>query len=66
MGIAWGLSQSSPAFRARLTEFRGRGMQPIEARVALARCACRLAYRMLLSQEPYHEERYSRSRRRGR
>jgi len=36
---------------------RGRGMRPIEARVALARYACRLAHRMLQTQEPFDEER---------
>jgi hypothetical protein len=46
--------------------FRGRGMRPIEARVALARCACRLTHRLPLSQQPYDEQRYSRSRCRGR
>jgi transposase len=62
MGIAWGLSQHCEAFRARDRELRGRGMRPIEARVALARHACRLCHRMLQSQEPFEEERYARTR----
>ena len=67
MGIAWGLSQHSAAFRQRDRELRGRGMRPIEARVALARHACRLCHRMLQSQQPFDEERYARTRhRRGR
>jgi transposase len=67
MGIAWGLSQHCEAFRERDRELRGRGMRPIEARVALARNACRLCHRMLQRQEPFDEERYARARlRRGR
>jgi transposase len=66
MGIAWGLSQHSPAFRARDAELRARGMRPIQARVALARHACRLAWRLLHSQEPFDERRYARTRQRGR
>jgi transposase len=46
MGIAWGLSRFSPSFAARDREYRGRGITPIQARVALARHACRLAYRL--------------------
>lgn len=67
MSIAWGLSQHCGAFRERDRELRGRGMRPIEARVALARHACRLCHRMLQTQQPFEEERYSRARhRRGR
>jgi transposase len=67
MGIAWGLSQHSLSFRERDRELRGRGMRPIEARVALARHACRLCHRMLQSQQPFDERRYARARhRRGR
>lgn len=62
MGIAWGLSQHSDSFRQRDRELRGRGMQPIEARVALARHACRLCFALLSSQQPFDEERYRRSR----
>jgi transposase len=62
MGIAWGLSQRSPAFRRRDREFRARGMEPIEARVALARHACRLCFALLQTQRPFDEERYSRAR----
>jgi hypothetical protein len=47
MGIAWGLAQHSRAFAERDRELRARGMEAIEARVALARHACRLCFRML-------------------
>lgn len=66
MSIAWGLSQHSASFKQRDRELRGRGMRPIEARVALARHACRLCHRMLQTQERFDEERYARARRRGR
>jgi transposase len=66
MGIAWGLSQNSEAFRARDAELRARGFRPIQARVALARNACRLCWRLLNSQQPYDDRRYARARRRGR
>lgn len=67
MAIAWGLSQHCEAFRERDRELRGRGMRPIEARVALARHACRLVHRMLKTQDQFDEERYARARhRRGR
>jgi transposase len=66
MGIAWGLSLSSPAFRARNTELQARGFRPIQARVALARNACRLCWRLLQTQQPYDDQRYSRARQRGR
>lgn len=66
MGIAWGLSQNSPAFRARDQELRARGMRPIQARVALARHACRLCWRLLQTQQPYDDQRYAATRRRGR
>lgn len=67
MGIAWGLSQHSPAFAERDRELRARGFRPIQARVALARHACRLCWRLLLSQQPYDDQRYDRARhRRGR
>lgn len=62
MSIAWGLSQHCEPFRVRDRELRARGMRPIEARVALARHACRLAHRMLQTQEPFEEERYARTR----
>src|SRR5690606_924037 len=52
MGIAWGLSRFSPAFAERDAQLRARGMAPIQARVALARNACRLTYRMLVNQHP--------------
>jgi transposase len=62
MGIAWGLSRHSESFRERDRELRQRGMQPIEARVALARHACRLCFALLSSQQPFDEERYRHSR----
>ena len=66
MAIAWGLSQASPSFRERDREYRARGFAPIQARVALARHACRLYHALLRTQHPYDEERYRRARRRGR
>jgi transposase len=66
MSIAWGLSQSSPAFRERAREYRARGFAPIQTRVALARHACRLCHSLLRNQKPYDEERYRQARRRGR
>lgn len=66
MGIAWGLSQNSDAFRAREAELRARGFRPIQARVALARHACRLTWRLLKTQEPFDERLYADARRRGR
>jgi transposase len=58
MGIAWGLSQHSPSFRERDHELRARGMRPIQARVALARRACRLCHALLTTQQPFNEARY--------
>jgi transposase len=67
MSIAWGLAQHSPAFAERDRELRARGFRPIQARVALARHACRLAWRLMHSQQPYDDRRYDRARhRRGR
>jgi transposase len=66
MGIAWGLATNSDAFRARDAELRARGFRPIQARVALARHACRLCWRLLQTQHPYDDRRYARARRRGR
>lgn len=62
MGIAWGLSLFSPSFAERDAEYRARGMAPIQARVALARHACRLTFRLLKTQQPFDEERYRRGR----
>jgi transposase len=62
MGIAWGLSRYSPSFAERNAELRARGMAPIQARVALARNACRLIYRVLVTQQPFDEEAYRRGR----
>ncbi len=58
MGIAWGLSQYSPSFRERDRQLRARGMRPIQARVALARHACRLCHALLQTQQPFDEARY--------
>ena len=66
MGVAWGLSLFSPSFRQRDRELRARGLRPIQARVALSRHACRLCWRLLQTQHPYDEQRYARTRRRGR
>lgn len=62
MGVAWGLSMYSPSFAQRDAELRARGMAPIQARVALARNACRLIYRILVTQQPFDEEAYRRGR----
>lgn len=62
MGIAWGLSMYSPVFAERDSDYRTRGMSPIQARVAIARHACRLAFRLLKTQQPFDEERYRRGR----
>ncbi len=62
MGIAWGLATFSPSFAQRDTEYRARGMAPIQARVAIARHACRLTFRLLKTQQPFDEERYRRGR----
>jgi transposase len=67
MGIAWGLGQFAPAFQQRRAELGARGQTGIQARVALARHACRLCWRLLHSQQPYDDRRYDRARRdRGR
>jgi transposase len=66
MGIAWGLAQHSDAFTQRDRELRARGLRPMQTRVALARHACRLCWRMLHTQQPYDDRRYARARRRGR
>jgi transposase len=66
MAIAWGLSLYSPSFGQRDLELRARGMRPIQARVALSRHACRLCWRLLQTQEPFDEQRYAQTRKRGR
>jgi transposase len=66
IGIAWGLGQFAPALQQRLTELNARGKTGIEARVALARHACRLCWRLLHTQQPYDDRRYDHARRRGR
>ncbi len=62
MSIAWGLSMFSPVFAERNAQLRARGMAPIQARVALARNACRLIYRMLVTQQPFDEQAYRQRR----
>ena len=62
MNLAWGLSQHCDAFIERDQKLRARGMRPIQARVALARHACRLAYTLLRTQQPFDEQRYRRAR----
>ena len=62
MSIAWGLSQNCPPFIEREEQLRVRGMKPIQVRVALARHACRLAFRMLKTQHAFDEQRYRRNR----
>ncbi len=66
MGIAWGLSRQSPSFAQRDAELRACGFRPIQARVALARHASRLCWRVLKTQEKFDERRYAEARRRGR
>ena len=62
MGIAWGLSQHCGPFTDREEQLRARHMSPMQIRVSLARHACRLAFRMLTTQEPFDEQRYRRAR----
>jgi transposase len=62
MSIAWGLAQHCGPFRDRDHELRARGFAPIQARVALARHACRLAYALLTTQQPFDETRYRQAR----
>jgi transposase len=62
IGIAWGLGQFAPAFQRRRAELNARGKTGIDARVALARHACRLCSPMLHTQQPYDDRRYDRAR----
>jgi transposase len=62
MNLAWGLSQHCAPFIDRHRELRARGLRPIPARIALARHACRLAYTLLTTQQPFDEQRYRRAR----
>lgn len=62
MGIAWGLSEHAPSLRERDRQLRARGMRPIQARVALARPACRLCHALLRTQQPFDEARYRAAR----
>ena len=67
MAIAWGLGQFAPAFQRRLAEPNTRGKSGIQARVSLARHACRLCWRLLHTQQPDDDRRYDHARRdRGR
>lgn len=62
MAIAWGLSQYCRPFIEREEQLRARGMRPMQVRVAIARHACRLVYRMLITQDTFDEQRYRRAR----
>jgi hypothetical protein len=62
MAIAGGLSQYCPPFTQRQEELQAREMKPMQIRVALARHACRLACPLMLTQEPFDEQRYRRNR----
>jgi transposase len=62
MNLAWGLSQHCGPFIDRHHELRARGLRPIPARIALARHACRLAYTLIKTQQPFDEQRYRRAR----
>ncbi|NHC16052.1 IS110 family RNA-guided transposase [Motilibacter deserti] len=62
MNIAWGLSQYCPPFIQRREELQARKMKPMQARVVLARHACRLAFRMMRTQEEFDEQRYRENR----
>jgi transposase len=66
MAVAWGLSQHCPPFQQREEEYRARGMKPMQARVAMARHACRLAYRMMATQDTFDEPRYRQNRHQAR
>jgi transposase len=62
MSIAWGLSMYCGPFIDRQEELKARGMKPIQVRVALARHACRLVFRMMSTQDDFNEQRYRRNR----
>lgn len=62
MNMAWGMSQASAPFIERREELHSRGMRPMQARVALARHVCRLAHRMMTTQDAFDEQRYRRNR----
>ena len=62
MNLASGLSQHCGPFADRHRELRARGLRPIPARIALARHACRLAYTLIKTQQPFDEQRYRRAR----
>jgi transposase len=58
MNMAWGLSMHCAPFTERAEELHTRGMKPMQVRVALARHACRLAHRMMTTQDTFDEQRY--------
>lgn len=60
--IAHGLALNCPPFTQRAKELQARGMKPMQVRVALARHACRLTHRMMLTQDTFDEQRYRRNR----
>jgi hypothetical protein len=62
MSLAWGLYQHCGPFIDRARELRGRGLRPILVCIALARHACRMAYTLLKTQQPFDEQRYRRAR----
>lgn len=62
MNLAWGLSQFCAPFIDRKEELQARRMEPMQVRVALARHACRLAHRMMSTQDEFDEARYRRNR----
>ncbi|BEP16558.1 hypothetical protein acdb102_48690 [Acidothermaceae bacterium B102] len=58
MSMAWGMSMYCAPFTERAEELRTRGMKPMQVRVALARHVCRLAHRMMTTQDTFDEQRY--------
>lgn len=62
MVIVWRLPQNCPPFIEREEQFRSRGVRPIQVRVAIARHACRLVFRMLTTQDDFDEQGYRRAR----
>jgi transposase len=62
MSMAWGMSMYCAPFTERAEELRNRGMKPMQVRVALARHVCRLAHRMMTTQDTFNEQRYRQGR----
>ena len=56
-----GLARRDPHFAAYRAALLRRGMPPLKAQVAVGHKAHRLAFRMLLTQQPYDPDRYARS-----